>query len=266
MLCNFIDNSVKRKICTCNYNQHSRVSHPDRVMKEHDLIYIREGTWQISQDQICYDLTAGDVILLQGGHHHYGLTPCTDNVMTCFVHFESHFNDRVSEREKADSSNFWVFPMVVHCKNNKMVEHYFEQIIYSYWSDDAYSKKKTSAYLDLLLCEIASTNELKEQSCSLIEDIKLQIRSTPERFIGLEELSKKYNCSIRTISSKFKKSTGCSLHAWQMNLKCHMADELIKSDPSLTLKEIADTYGFCDEYHLGKCFKKTIGYSPKRLR
>lgn len=264
MLYNFIENSVNRSIHFCNYNQHTRSCHPDRIMKEHDLIYIREGNWQISQDGVDYDLTAGDVILLQGEHHHYGLIPCSDTVKTCFVHFDMHSSDSVGA--KTDHSSCWAFPMVVHCQNNRMVEHYFSRIIYSYWSEDAYSKKKASAYLDLLLCEIASANEWEGQSFSFVEDIKLQIKKTPERFISVEEFAKKYNCSLRTISSKFKQSTGCSLHAWQMNLKCHMAEELMQYDPSLTLKEIAATYGFYDEYHFGKCFKKVIGYSPKRSK
>ena len=32
----------------------------------------------------------------------------------------------------------------------------------------------------------------------------------------------------------------------------------------ITLKEIAANYGFCDEYHFGKCYKKVFGHSPKR--
>ncbi len=45
-----------------------------------------------------------------------------------------------------------------------------------------------------------------------------------------------------------------------------MADELMQSEPTITLREIAATYGFCDEYHFGKCFKKMLGRSPKRSR
>lgn len=146
-----------------------------------------------------------------------------------------------------------------------MVEHYFNRIIYSYWLEDEYSKEKASAYLDLLLSEIASENQTG-RCCSITEDIKLQIKKTPERFISVEEFAEKYHFSTRTISARFKKSTGTTLHAWQMKLKCHMADELMKYDPSLTLKEVAATYGFYDEYHFGKCFKKIMGRSPKKSK
>lgn len=262
MLYNFIDNSEKRTIFNCNFNQHIRSAHPDRIMAEHDLIYIREGNWQIAQDGINFDLKKGDVILLQGNHHHYGLIPCDDIVKTCFIHFNTHPTDRVSSGDKC--ANAWIFPMVVHCDDNKMVEHYFNRIIYSYWSDDEYNKKKASAYLDLLLCELSSTAVTSETSDSLVESILLKIKKTPDRFISIEEIAKEYKFSARTISARFKKHTGYSLHKWQMIFKCQMADELIGLEPSLTLKEIAATYGFYDEYHFSKCFKKILGRSPKK--
>lgn len=263
MYYNFLDNTQKRTIHTCNYNQHTHAAHPDRIMGQHDLIYIREGNWQISQDGVDYDLTAGDVILLQGNHHHYGRIPCETTVKTCFIHFSLHESDRVAEN--ADFSG-WAFPMVVHCRNNRMVEHYFDRVVYSYWSDDVHANRKASAYLDLLLCELASAQEERPVHYSMVDDIKVQIKRTPNRFIAIEEFAARYHCSARTVSAKFKASTGCSLHAWQMRLKCQMADELMKTDSSLTLKEIAGIYGFYDEYHFGKCFKKIMGRSPKRAK
>ena len=43
------------------------------------------------------------------------------------------------------------------------------------------------------------------------------------------------------------------------------------SDSSLTTTlsvgtTVADNYGFYDEYHFGKCYKKVFGCSPKRLK
>lgn len=265
MLYNFLENTAKREISSCNFNQHIKTAHPDRVIEEHDLIYIKEGCWHIAQDGTEYQLKPGDVILLQGGHHHYGTIPCESTVKTCFIHFGKHETDALSTNSEF-TDGFWVFPIVSQCKNNPAVEHYFNRIIYSYWSDGEYARKKAAAYLDLLLCEISGIKGSESKHYSIVEDIKLQFKKTPHRFIGNEELAQKYCCSVRTISSKFKASTGMSLHAWQMKLKCQMAEELIRYDPSVTLKEIAANYGFYDEYHFGKCFKKIMGHSPKNTK
>lgn len=258
---NVLNGSVKRQVVTCNFNQHDHAPHPDRVLEFHDLIYVKEGTWQIGQDDQVYDLVAGDVILLQKGHRHYGVKDNPDLVKTIFVHFKEETGDGI--KEEASKGDF-SFPMVVHGKSNPMIEHYFQRMIYSYWSEDENAAKKASAYLELCLCEISGMGQSVGEYSSLVEKVKLQIKQTPGRFLQNQELAELNGCSVRTLTEKFKKSMGQSLHGWQMKIKCQMADELMKSDPSLTLKEIAVLYGFYDEYHFGKCYKKYFGYSPKK--
>lgn len=262
MFYNILDNTQKRRISSCNFNQHICAPHPDRIMDEHDLIYIKDGNWTIFQDDIRYDLIAGDVILLQSNHHHYGCEPCISTVKTRFIHFSSCKFDRIC-KETNNEIGQYIFPMIVHCRNNPLIEQYFNEIIHIYWSDEKYSLNKASSYLDLLLCEISDMTEKSGKPSSLIEDIKIIIRKTPERFWKNQELAEEFNCSVRTLTKRFKEETGYGIHEWQMKLKCEMAKELIKSEPSLTLKEVAVTFGFCDEYHFSKCYKRYFGYSPK---
>ena len=42
-----------------------------------------------------------------------------------------------------------------------------------------------------------------------------------------------------------------------------MADELMIYDQKLTLKEVAESFGFYDEYHFSKCYKSMFGCAPK---
>lgn len=260
VLYNHLNSHEKRTIETCNFNQHIRSRHPNRIMKMHDLVFIREGNWQIFQDSIEYTVNAGDVILLQSGHHHYGITPCEPAVKTCYIHFSSDPGDFVTE-EQPEGIGFYSFPIVVHCGKDSSVERYFERVIRAFWSDEPYENAKASACLDLLLCEISS---MGRKSITIADEIKSLIRQTPHRFLSNEELAGQLGCSVRTISGKFRESTGVGIHAWQMELKCRMADELIQHEPTVTLKEVAATYGFYDEYHFGKCFKKVMGRSPKK--
>lgn len=260
MLYNYLDKTIKRTIGSCNFNQHINSKHPDRILKEHDLLYVREGSWSVAQDDVNYPLKAGDIILLQSGHHHFGQAECEGIVKTSYIHFNTCRHDSIGTQAAA-TENVYAFPMVIHCAGNPMVERYFNRVIYSFWDDDYYQKEKASLYLELLLCELSSTVARKQ---SLADEIKMHIKRTPARFISAEEFARMYNCSVRTISAKFKESTGLGLHAWQMQLKCRMADELMQYEPTITLKEVAATYGFYDEYHFGKCFKKIMGRSPKK--
>jgi AraC-like DNA-binding protein len=260
MLFNYLTQDVKRTILSCNYIQHFNKYHADRILKFHDLLYVKEGEWYIAQDNIEYTIKEGDVLLLQSGHRHFGTAPCKSLVKIKYIHFSDSPCDLVEECQNKE--NFYVFPMVVHCKDNPNIEKYFDLIISSFWSDKPYEKAKASAYLDLLLCEMCSV-EIDTQKHTVADEIKSKITKTPHRFVSNEEFAKEYGCSVRTITSKFRESTGKSLHAWQIEQKCRIADELIQNDPSLTLKEVAATFGFYDEYHFSKCFKKIMGRSPK---
>lgn len=265
MLINSLNSAEKRKIQTCNFNQHIRSRHPNRIMEVHDLVYIKEGTWQIFQDGEDYTVSAGDVILLQSGHHHYGRISCESVVKTSYVHFWPCSGDRVTEDGGEPGFSF---PMVVHCGTDPTVGKYFERMIRAFWADDPYEKRKASAFLDLILCELSAVSRLNEGSRNIspADEIKSLIRHNPQRFLSNQELADALGCSVRTVTGKFRESTGVTIHAWQMELKCRMADELIQHEPTVTLKEVAATYGFYDEYHFGKCFKKVMGRSPKKAK
>lgn len=259
---NRINCQVNRELITCNTNVHVNSAHIDRTMQEHDLIYIREGNWNICQDGIRYDLDAGDVILLQAGHHHYGAEPCIGTVKTLFLHFTCSEGDMLTEKPLLDGEYF-DFPVVVHCGDRLMVESYFRKIIYSYWSGDKMEKIKCSAYLVLLLAEICKAGEQKKRQGGLAEDILVLLNSNPGRFFSVEELAGQFGFSTRTISARFKAAFGEGVHAYQRKMKCQMADELMMYNQELTLKEVAQSFGFYDEYHFSKCYKSIYHYAPK---
>lgn len=261
MLYNYLNRDDKKRVIDSNYNRHHSSSHPDRILSTHDLIYIYEGDWCIAQDDVYYTVTSGDVILLQSNHHHYGPFPSTNTVKTIFIEFSSCSLDFVAEDEKNNvSSNSYKFPIVVHCQNHPQVYAHFKQVVSHFWADEWFEKAKSSAYLDLLLCELSGC---WNREISITDEIKKLFRETPYRFISNQELENIFHCSVKTISTKFKKDTGETLHAWQVKQKCQMARELIFQNPSVTLKELAAIYGFYDEYHFSKAYKKIYGHSPK---
>lgn len=281
---NCLSGDVKRAVTACNFNIHINSSHPDRRMEDHDLIYIRDGSWIICQDDCRFELSSQDVLLLHGRHRHYGPSPYQGSVKTIFIHFSHDDGDLLlsahpdtfhekSRKEKPEGEkegpeallpahNRYLFPSLIHCRNNPVVENYFRQIHSAYWSDSPLSANKASAYLDLLLCEL-SRMQNEPSSDPLAADLIHLIQETPGRFFTMQELSDRFGFSGKTLSVRFKAATGSTIHDYQMDLKCQMANELMACNPSLTLREIAHTFGFYDEFHFSKCFKKKYRCSPK---
>ena len=46
--------------------------HPNRIIGEHDFLYILDGTWEIWEDDTSYALQSDDLLILTAGRHHYG--------------------------------------------------------------------------------------------------------------------------------------------------------------------------------------------------
>ncbi len=120
----------------------------------------------------------------------------------------------------------------------------------------------------MLLLELAELSRNNNGSISdkVVEDALHLIRMTPNKIFTLSELSETLNVSSRTLSSKFKKRTGKSIHQYELDLKLEMAYMVIRDYPDRPLKEVATNFGFYDEFHFSKLFKKKYGYPPSALK
>jgi AraC-like DNA-binding protein len=245
--------------------------HPDRVMLEHDLVYMLEGDWVVGQDGEQYPVYPHDVFILQAKHHHYGVVPCRANTRTMFVHMSTLPKEKVIN-DPLDSSFFnkgtlLGLPMVTRCESNPRVRELFLEIIQSFWSETPGKHIKLSALTQLLLLEISLTHSAPLQiRDTLVAQTLNTIQNSTEKVYTLPELAELVDVSSRTLSERFKKATGHTLHQYQINLKLDMARLAIEKEPAKSFKELAASLGFYDEFHFSKLFKKKFGLAPSRFR
>ena len=72
------DLSQARRVAAAASHYYEQATEPlylDRVLTHHDLIYLREGAWAITEGETEYPLERDDVLLLTAGHHHYTRLP-----------------------------------------------------------------------------------------------------------------------------------------------------------------------------------------------
>ena len=60
--------------------------HPERVMEEHDFIYMLEGEWKIGQNKEVYTLKKDTLLILGAGERHYGASYCSEGAKTMYFH------------------------------------------------------------------------------------------------------------------------------------------------------------------------------------
>ena len=133
--------SAQRKVTLCGTNVYPRPeTHLDRVLAEHDLLYIFSGEQPIAQDDESFSVQAGDLIFLRAGSHHYGTGPCSVNMRNIFIHMNvlpgDHKKAAVTSEEVAASAetNTVILPTLIHCGQNNACTKLINGIVDVYWS------------------------------------------------------------------------------------------------------------------------------------
>lgn len=254
-----------RSVYWANFNYY-RVpeQHPDRVMTQHDLVYMLEGNWRIGQEDEAFFVNAGDVIALQAGHHHYGVAPCASGSRTMFIHFSTAPQDRVLQNGETVNSGLFVSDVVVRCEGTPAVKHLFEEVISAFWSDIGSKAFCLSVLMSHLLMELSGQPAPKDNTGDpMIAEVLKRFTHSPEHFFTIEELSKGFYVSPKTMTSRFRAATGWSIHQYQLDLKLKMIAMQLKTEPEKRLGELAARFGFYDEFHLSRLFYRKYGVSPR---
>lgn len=240
--------------------------HPDRIMNEHDFVYILDGSWEIYQNGIPFMLFPGDLIILHAGQHHYGILPCEPNTRTMFLHASNDISDVFEDTSSSAVGSFCQeLGTVIHCQKNDTVKRLFKNIILTFESGNNIKDLKLSCLFQLLLMELA---ECKELSCHnhLLEKAFMLIQNHPNKIYKTDELASQLYVSSRTFRNKFYAIYHKTFTQYQMENKLEKVCMYLKEYPEMTLKEIAINLGFCDEFHLSKSFKSHYHISPSQYR
>lgn len=58
----YLSTEQRRQVSLCNINYSPEgIYHPDRIMKEYDLLYMIDGSWDIMENEICHHVKKGEL-------------------------------------------------------------------------------------------------------------------------------------------------------------------------------------------------------------
>lgn len=265
-----------RRVIICGLNTYPNPElHPDRIMPEHDLMYVAEGEWRIYQDDVLYHLRRGDMLFLRAGSHHYTPYLCAPNSRNMFVHFTRHPEDRYNVEIPASNLGSYAtgpelcLPTLLHCEDNASIPAILKSIIDLYWSYRDDKERALTMQLSLLLNELSyiarNTPPSIPDKEEWINILLSAFRNDQNRIYTLEEAAKIVGMQVRTLSTRFRKLMGTSIHQYQVDLKLEMAYRALGTGV-YTVKQVSETYGFCDPYYFSRVFKAKYGISPKEIK
>ena len=141
--------SSQRRIVEANYNTFvNPLLHPNRVMQQHDFLYILDGEWEIAlENEVAreiYPVKKGDLVILPAGVHHYGTKLCSPNSRNMYIHTDTMAGDHLicPKETNAAKQDLVVLPTVIHCGSHVGISKYFSEIITVYWGDSVHKSKR----------------------------------------------------------------------------------------------------------------------------
>ena len=265
---NCYDLTTHRHISDANYTHYvNGFIHPDRIMQEHDFVYITDGEWEIYQNGTAFFVKGGDAIILHAGQHHYGRQKCTPGTHTIYFHISASDKDFFSCKDSfsdANTSTLITLPdTVIHTHSNPHVRTLFEEI-FAVWRQTGNRKdQKLHCLFNLLLLTLSECmSPVSPGDIALISKVCTILAQNPQRFYRTDELAALSGISVKTLNHRFQTVYQKTVYQYQMGEKIRQVQSFLLDFPDEKLSAVAMNFGFYDEYHLNKVFKKYTGQTP----
>lgn len=242
-----------------------------------ELQYVLSGSQQFSVDGKIYDVTAGDLIILNPGVMHYSIVTSTDEPAILFFTGFSNFHFRGME------PNYFtpiVNEPVIHTKGQfkqdvlnlclRMIAERHNSQAGQYFMQKTYLVQ----LLILIMRQVHSMPEHEQNSFQFETYHKTYVVSEIQQYLGehysdkisLDLIAKNMYLSSAYISKIFKEETGEAPINYLIKLRLEHAKDQLELPQSYSIKSISNSVGYEDVYYFSKLFKKYYGMSPQIYR
>ena len=118
--------------------------HPDRMLKEHDFLYMLDGTWEIGEEyptggpKETFRMRSDDLLILPAGRHHYGISPCSPHNRHMYIHVKPLSEELTANTDASIAASaapgpppdgLTAFSSLIHCQDAPRIRSLFEEII-----------------------------------------------------------------------------------------------------------------------------------------
>lgn len=219
------------------------------------LYYIAKGSATVVCNEHLFTMEAGNWYLLPTGSHvkHW----CDDFMEEFYFHF------KLCNIDQADL--FQDYPAPCRLGSPKDMTDFFEHCMNSHSAVDGIRLRNVifSVLLDFIdTCHIPLNNK-KPSPCAtkaldyINEHLSIQLK--------IEEIVRHTYVSKSTLEVQFKEAFGTSVHNYINDAVMLEASKLL-SMTNLSVLEISQTLGFCDQFYFSKRFKKRFNTTPREYK
>lgn len=249
-----------------NYHQHDFM----------ELAFILSGTEKYHINDQIYNVTEGDLLLINPGVRHEAICSDASHPATeFFVGFsdfqfaglpKNHFplpegsylmHTKGELRQKLFKLCTSMAAENAVCQEGRyfMLKAYLIQMLL------LIIREQTTPIEMVSGCSFDSTNKKH-----VVERIVTYFEDHYNEKISLEQISENMYLSPFYISKIFKSETGEAPIRHLINIRLEKAKELLENGWNGSIQEVAAAVGYDDAYHFSKLFKKRYGVSPSQIK
>ena len=218
--------------------------HGERCIDSNELIYVIDGTVFLEEDGVCYTLSRGDILVLEGGKRHRGTAPSV-GVEFYWFHFNGPFP--VKLLHAADSRFSVLIRQLFHYENNP-----------------TFPRRTLELMLELIFIELKVAREDSGPG-ALAGEIAEWIRINSDRRITVSEISERFKYNPDYLSRLMKARFGVPLEKYIKQRRVDYVKKTLLSTEK-NINEVALQCGFENYQAFLKFFTYHEGISPGEYR
>ena len=234
---------------------------------QHFLYYQVDGTRVMGDGEGPFELNPGDVILFFRGNAYPSYRPPRP-YRAMNILFEPSDADTTRTGKPVVrglvNEDMLAVASRIPTGGDPMIRARFSEVVQLANSPLPLRRRKASALLEDLLIDLAMRSDPSEQPWGpLVEYVLGFMDRHLDRKLSIDKLADLVGISRRSLTRRFRRATGRSITVYHLEKRVAVAASMLRIHPDITLREVADTLGFCDEFHFSRTFRKHMGVSPR---
>lgn len=241
--------------------------HKRRTIDSFVLIMVRKGTLYITQNNISYEINAGEFIVLLPFVEHFGTAKSKGELSYDWLHFVFNSDYKISDLCEAFydyGKEPYLIPIIGSFNAWSRLPALFCQLL-DFSMRGEFPQTALNYCASTLLLLLASEQSKTGSQTSMIFSIQQWIRANYSKNLSLNKIAEHFHYNPDYLSNLFIKETGESFTHFLHRTRIQAAKNLL-IDQNITIKEAAYSCGFHDEKYFMRIFKQLEHITPGQYR
>ena len=226
--------------------------HPERIIKDYEIIFVRRGTLEIEEDGVRYSISQGTVLFLEPGLLHRGLETYPANLNFYWLHFVLPKNVKCGLKKKTfvrhpekltlifrEISSVWQSGKLTDLEGGAQVLRIFEELM-----QDEGEEREHINYALAVKCDNYIRSHLKKSRAEISQDLDYN----PD-YLG------------RVYRSTYGKTITDAINYYRTERA-----KILLGETSFNVEKISEEVGFSDSSYFRRVFRQFTGVSPLQFR